>query len=182
MKRLHVVAILAMLAASFQLLVNCSKPLESIDGQSQTPGVIVRVDTIVLTDTVIQTDTVVNTDTIIQTDTVVDVDTVYIELPDSCASQTQCARLNCYRKEIVWMFENPEGQFHLTFTARLDKDQPPQTLLVKINDQSYEWTPVDARVLEVDTRLSADASVVIKPENPQAFGHAIDICVTLTAR
>lgn len=181
--------IMAALAVCLQMLVNCSQPLEGNDDRRPAPpGPIVEVDTIILTDTIVHTDTVVDNDTIVQidtviqvdtvTDTVIQVDTVIVPVPDTSGALTLCSRLSSYQKEIVWMLPNPEGRFLMEFVATAERNQPPQTLIVDIDGNRYEWYPRDSKGFTIEADLNEHVSIVVSSEPPPSFGHSIDICLT----
>ena len=240
MKRTAFLLIVTMAILAFQIISNCSQPLESSDlNPSLGPGspgrvdtlfvfdtvVIVhdgRVDTLIMVDTIIQADTTVVTDTIIIpdttivdtiidtiivpdttiVDTIIDtiivpdttiVDTIFdtITIPDSTIvdtviiiepgdGQILCDRLSSAQQEIVWLFRNAEGPFHLEFAALPESEHPNHTLTVSIGDQLYYWDLSVSLELILDTTLPANATIIITTSKPPSFGHAIDVCVTVT--
>jgi len=176
---------------TFQIISNCSQPLESSDltgGIAPTPGT--KVDTLFVVDTVIiphggKVDTVIVVDTIIQVDTVTVadttiVDTVIVIEPGSGDSKMLCARLSSARQEIVWLFRNTEAQYHLEFAALPERDQPTHILRVTIDGQVYEWHLTESVELILDQTFSPNAIISIITSKPPSFGHAIDICLTVT--
>jgi len=163
-----------------------------------------KVDTVIVVDTIIQTDTTVITDTVI--DTIIDVDTVIVPdsiiidtvfLPDTTIIDTQiivdtviiiepgdapmlCDRLSSAQQEIVWLFRNAEGPFHLEFAALPERDHPQHTLTVAIGDQIFFWDLSESLEFVLDVTMPANATIIITTSRPPSFGHAIDICLTWT--
>jgi hypothetical protein len=141
---------------------------------------VVQVDTLVRTDTLIQTDTLVQADTVLIIDTVVQIDTVIVNLPDTSSTRTLCTRMGSQQKEIVWLLHVVEGSYRLEFSAYVERGQPPQRVTVVIDGTTYEWLPRDLPDLVIDTDLGPSPTIMILPDNPGAFGHSIDFCLTLT--
>jgi hypothetical protein len=141
-----------------------------------------KVDTVIVVDTIIQVDTVIVTDTTTEMDTVVVdttvVDTVIIIEPGG--SQMLCDRLACAHKEIVWLFRNAGGSFHLEFAALPESEHPNHTLTVTIGEQKHCWDLSKSLELILDATLPANATIIITTSKPRSFGHAIDICLTVT--
>ena len=135
------------------------------------------VDTVVIIDTVVVSDTVVMPDTVIVTDTTVD--TVIVVEPGD--GPMLCDRLSCAQKEIVWLFRNTEGLFHLEFAALPQNGKPQHTLTVWINEQPYAWNLSSSLEFILDTTLPANATMRITTSKPPSYGHAIDVCLTWTA-
>ena len=222
MKRAVFLMIAALFALAFQIISNCSQPLESSD-LSKSPSlgpqagvdtlyvfdtVLIihegHVDTVIVVDTIIQFDTTVVIDTIV--DTVIDVDTVIIPdsiivdtiiLPDTTIIDTVivvdtviviepgdapmlCDRLSSAQQEIVWLFRNAEGPFHLEFAALPERDRPQHTLTVAIGDQLYYWDLSESLELILDTTLPPNATIIVTTSKPPSFGHSIDVCLTWT--
>jgi len=222
MKRAALLVIAGLVILAFQIISNCSQPLESSDlNPSPGPGSPGRVDTlyifdttyvvhdgqvdtVIVVDTIIQIDTTVVTDTIIDTtievdtiilpdstivDTVIDtiflpdttlVDTVIIVEPGN--SPILCDRLSSAQQEIVWLFRNPEGSYHLEFVALPEREHPTHTLAVTINGQTYDWSLSESLELVLDHNLGSNAMIRIETSKPPSFGHAIDVCVTVTKK
>jgi hypothetical protein len=210
MKRAALLLIVTLGILAFQIISNCSQPLESSDlNPSPGPGspgrvdtlfvfdtiVIVhngRVDTLIVIDTIIQVDTTVVTDTIIIPDTTI-IDTIFdtITIPDSTVFDTViivepgdgpilCDKLSSSQQEIVWLFRNAEGPFHLEFAALPESEHPNHTLTVSIGDQSHPWDLSESLELILDTTLPSNTTIIITTSKPPSFGHAIDVCVTVT--
>lgn len=181
--------LLAVLA--FQAILNCSQPLESSDlsgGLNPAPGspgdTLFVVDTIFIThggkvDTVIVVDTVIQVDTVTVMDSTV-VDTVIIVEPDPGDSDILCARLSQARQEVVWLFRNTEGLYHLEFVALPEREHPTQILEVTIDETTYTWNMAQGLKMIFDQSLTSNATIRIATKKPPAFGHAVDICLTMT--
>jgi hypothetical protein len=107
------------------------------------------------------------------------VDTVIVIEPGD--GPMLCDRLSCSQKEIIWLFRNAEGPFHLEFAALPESDKPPHTLTVWIGEQSYTWDLKTSPELILDTTMPANAVVRITTSKPPSYGHAIDVCLTWTA-
>lgn len=141
-------------------------------------------DTVFVIDTVIQPDTVIDTviDTLIVIDTVTDtiIDTLIIVEPDTNGTMVLCSQISACNKEIVWMFRNAEGLFHLEFVAEAGDEFGKRTLIVVIEDHKYMWKPEIDPELIIDRHLSANTTINIYPDKPLAYGHSIDICLTVT--
>ena len=141
-------------------------------------------DTIFVIDTVIQTDTIIDSviDTVIVFDTVSDtiIDTLIIIEPDTNGTMILCSQISSCNKEIVWLFRNAEGMFHLEFVAEAADEFGKRTLIVEIEGHKYMWKPEIDREFIIDRYLSANATIHIYPDKPLAFGHSIDICLTMT--
>jgi len=227
MKRAALLVIAGLVILAFQIISNCSQPLESSDLNPSlgpvSPGrvdtlfvfdtvVIVhdgRVDTLIVVDTIIQIDTTVVTDTIIVPDTtIVDtiIDTIIVHdttvidtivdtviIPDTTLvdtviiiepgdGQMLCDRLSSAQQEIVWLFRNAEGPFHLEFAALSEREHPTHILTVTIDGQTYDWSLSESLELVLDQNLGPNAMIRIMTSKPPSFGHAIDICLTLTKK
>lgn len=156
MKKLILFSIWVFIFAGFQFLMNCSKPLESINENGQIPA-----------------DTV--TDTVAVIDTVVVIDTI------SVADTMFCARLNSQRQEIVWMLQNQEGYFSLEFVAAIERELNSQTLMIDIDDQQFQWRLAEDLRLMIETYFEQDAIIRITSIPPHAYGQAIDICLRVRA-
>ena len=147
---------------------------------------VIRIDTVLQTDTVVQVDTLVQFDTIVQGDTVlvidtlVQIDTVIVYLPDTSSTRTLCTRMGSNQKEIVWLLHLLEGPYRLEFSAYVERGQPPQRVTVVIDGATYEWLPRDLPDLTLEADLGSSPTIMILPDNPGAYGHSIDFCLTLT--
>jgi hypothetical protein len=194
MKRAAFLLIIALVILAFQIISNCSQPLESSDlNPSPGPGFPGRVDTLFVFDTVVivhngRVDTLIAIDTIIQTDTVTQIDTTYgdtvtdtvfVGEPGEGDGQMLCARLSSSQQEIVWLFRNAEGPYHLEFAALPERDHPTHTLAVTIDGQTYDWSLSESLELVLDQNLGSNAMIRILTSKPPSFGHAIDICLTV---
>ena len=146
MKKLILFSVAVVIYIGIQLLMNCSRPLESINGVEQVPPETVTViDTITLDDTMF------------------------------------CAKLNFYRKEIVWMFHNQEGLFRLEFVAAPEREHSSQTLLIDIDERQFLWHLADSLEFIIEQDLEQDATIRITSVPPHAYGRAIDICLSVRA-
>lgn len=201
MKRVYLLGICATLFWCSQILLNCSSPLESANGNNPSPPppgseTVYVHDTVRLTDTVsdssadtiFDTVTIVDTfndsiiDTFIVVDTVQDtiIDTLIIVEPDTNGTMVLCSSISPCNKEIVWLFRNAEGMFHLEFVANIENPFGQRKLFVIIDGQQYEWKPEIDRELIVDRHLSPNATIKIYQAEPHAYGHSVDICLTMT--
>lgn len=156
MKRLLSFSVWAFLLAAMQLLGNCSRPLESVSEEGFA-----------------------SPETVIVVDTVTYVDTVVVVVPDSSGSQILCGRLFSHQQEIVWIFPGWEGLFRLDFAAIAERGHPRQTLAVDIEDQQFLWRLAESTEFSTIENLEHDTSVRISSVPPYAFGHAIDICLSV---
>lgn len=195
MKRAAFLLVVGSIILAFQIISNCSQPLENSDlplSPSPGPGsrvdtvYVISIDTVVVihegtTDTVVVFDTVIQVDTVIQTDTSV-VDTVVVIDSGSCGSQMVCARLGSGQKEIVWLFRNHEGPYHLEFAALTEMDHPTHTLTVDLDGETFNWSLAESLELVLDVNLSQNATMHITTSKPPSFGHSIDVCLTMRAR
>ncbi len=158
MKRLLSFSIWVFLPASIYFLGNCSRPLESISGggSAAPPETVVVVDTVTYTDTII------------------------VIVPDSGGAQLLCGRLSSHRQQIVWLFPGWEGLYVLEFAALPERGHPRQTLTVDIEDEQYVWRLSESTEFSKEQRLGPDTVVRISTVPPYAFGHPIDICLSIT--
>lgn len=164
------------------LIIDTSFVLDTIniiDTIINTDTIFVNDSTIII-DTLIIIDTTVYYDTVTVTDTAVVVDTVIVTVPDTTGSQMLCAQLASNLKEIVWMFRNPDGAYHLEFSASNDQNKPPRLLNVYIDDELYQWDLDVSKEFIFDMDLNANTIVKISTTKPGAFGHEINICLTIT--
>lgn len=168
MKRLFLLALITVSFFGVQLLLNCSKPLESIQGSELDPP---KPDIIV--------DTITISDTVIIVDTTILVDTLIVVVHDTSGSQTLCSRLSPYLKEIVWMFRNTEELYLLEFVANSEQNQPPRTLSVDIDGRQFSWDLTESNEFITEQHLNSNATVKIITDQPPSFGHDIDICLTV---
>lgn len=210
MKRLMIFLTMVLVATTTGLFVNCSSPLKSADDNPSLPGPGGKLDTFLLTDTIFAIDTIFNgdtifaidtifngdtiyaidtifngdtifaIDTIITSDTIVLVDTVEIFPPDSLISPVVCARLSSGHQDIVWMFRNEEKLFNLEFVAALERDKPNSLLSVDINGELYEWNLAESLEMNLSMILEQNSVIRIKTCKPPSYGHAIDICLTIS--
>ena len=156
MKKLILFSIWVFICAGFQFLMNCSKPLDSINENGQFPA-----------DTV--TDTVAVIDTIVVIDTISVADTMF------------CARLNSQRQEIVWMLQNQEGYFSLEFVAAIEREPNSQTLMIDIDGQQFQWRLAEDLTFMIEMYFEQDAIIRITSNPPHAYGQAVDICLRVRA-
>ena len=149
-------------------------------------------DTLIFSDTVIVTDTIFDTDTIYLpkacdtvyiTDTIVDTvecnDTVIVFVQDTTGVQTECARLSSHRQELVWLFQNDAGDHSIQFISNIEGTNPVRNLDVYIDGQFYSWDPHADIELIVQQNIGANSIIKVGASQPTAFGHPIDICVSL---
>jgi len=139
------------------------------------------IDTVMIIDTVIVTkpDTISIVDTIYQTDTLTVVDTVIVTTD---TSRMMCGRIESCQKEIVWLLQNASCEYRLSFAAYIEKDQPPQSLTVQIDDSVFSWNTADSESMAVDMWLNDNAAITIISQKPPARGHAVYICLSLSRR
>ena len=194
MKRAAFLLVLGSIILAFQIISNCSQPLENNDlggSPSPSPGLridtvyVINIDTVVIVhqgsvDTLLIFDTVVQVDTVVLADSPV-VDTVVIIIDSgSYGPQMVCARLNSGQQDIVWLLRNREGRYHLEFAALPESDHPTHTLTVDIGGQTYEWSLSESLELILDEDLGANTTIRVTTSKPPSLGHSIDICLTLT--
>jgi hypothetical protein len=156
MKKLVSLSIWASVLLAVQLLNNCSRPLESIPDEGSAPP-----------------------ETVVVVDTVTYADTIIVVVPDSGGSQLLCGRLSSHRQQIVWMFPGWDGLFLLEFQALPERGHPRQTLAVDIEDQQYLWLLAESTEFTKEQRLDGNTVVRISTVPPYAFGHPIDICLSI---
>ncbi|MFH1700752.1 MAG: hypothetical protein ABIE07_09220 [Candidatus Zixiibacteriota bacterium] len=173
MKKLIICAVWALLLVGSVIFVNCSNPLESDDvtGADPVPNI----------DTLFSVDTLVVIDTLTQIDTITLIDTITIIESGAGQSQIICGRISSVRKDIVWMFRNPEGIYDLEFAVLIDKDKPARELTLNLDGREFIWDPENNPELIMEVFLSQNAMFFIKANKPPSCGHAIDICLTITA-
>lgn len=182
MRKLILLAVCAIVFIGVQFLVNCSDPLEN-GSLAPVPPAEPEVDTIYRFDTVVVMvfDSVFHVDSLIRIDSIFHVDTVFIVDNDTIeSSRMVCARLASSQQEIVWMFRNPDGVYRLEFSASTESGRPTQTLSVNIDGQLFEWSPGKNAEFIIALHLRPNAIVRITSNNPGAFGHAIDVCLTMS--
>lgn len=191
MKRITFLAMCALLMTALTLVLNCSNPLEITDPADLDPPQPVIIydtvfdtlydnDTIYQIDTTYIVDTLYDTDTITITDTVKTVDTVVIVEPGTEAPQTVCSILLSNLYEIIWMFQNQEGQYTLTFTAEAARDFTFRTLTVDVDGEQFTWCPSENPEIVREQYLNAFASIRIMTDQPCLQGHEVDICLTIS--
>ena len=193
MNRFILILMGAALVMVLQFAANCSQPLESTDEPNNVPpgpdviyDTTISIDTIVVVydstevDTIIAVDTTIVADTVYVIDTTGQTDTVVVVVEGGDGAQTVCARLSSTRQEIMWMFRNEAGPFLLEFTAAAERLHPTQVLSVTVDGQVVEWIPGENRELILQQDLGENAAIEIYSGKPGAFGHAIDVCLTLT--
>ncbi len=149
------------------------------DSTGQVDTIII-VDTTILNDTVIIIDTTILFDTLTVYDTTTIVDTVIIVEPDTMNTGYICGRLGAHRKDLVWMFQNDAGTILFEFKANSEYDHPTQVLTIDIDGQEYVWDLEEAIELAFDQELSENAMIRIVPDKPSAYGHEVDICLTIS--
>jgi hypothetical protein len=140
---------------------------------------LIEIDTIIQIDTIINEDTLYVVDTINIVDTVTIVDTVIIVEPDPGGFSSVCSILLANLREIIWMFDNQEGNYSLTFTATADRDFTFRWLVINIDGQEYCWNPSSSAEFNIDLYLDAGADIRVKPDQPLLLGHEVQICLTI---
>ncbi len=193
MKKLIIFAVWASIFIGVQFFVNCSNPLETTRSNNHDPiNPVYEVDTIYSTDTILVIDstgyvdtvfvfdTTFFSDTIFVFDTLVLVDTLVIYEPDSSGTRTVCSRIGSNQHEIVWMFRNEAGPHLLEFTALVEKEHPAQVFGVFVDGEEIEWKPVNSPDMTTEIYLEQNATIMILPKKPPAFGHSVDICLTMS--
>jgi len=131
-------------------------------------------------DTLILTDTMTFTDTLIVYDTSTIVDTVEIIMHDSTDANLICSQLSSSLKNIVWMYNNSDGNYKLEFSASVNPQNPERILTVIIDDVEYTWNPFENKQFDIEQFLNKNTTITISPNKPSAHGHEIDICLTIT--
>lgn len=151
MKKHILLVVGAVILIGIQFVVNCSSPLESTSELDSPPTIQVIV-----------------------------VDTVIVVVSDTSGSLMICSRLNSYQQEIVWMFRNQAGKYRLEFSALIEREHPTQTLSVDIDGQQFQWLPAESAEFILEQNLEVNALMQIVSTKPSSFGHAIDICLTVS--
>ena len=144
-----------------------------------TDTVIVQ-DTVVHVDTLVVTDTVVTQDTVLVVDTLLRVDTVVVTVPGPGECPGLCAQLNSYQKDIVWLLDNPAGNYRLEFSSVAERDKPVQNVIVYAGGNSYRWSPASQSEFSIQVNLPADAQIKLYLDQPKACGHSITVCLSVT--
>ncbi len=145
--------------------------------RSYDTTVVIRIDSVLIYDTIHSFDTIAIFDTVMH------IDTVFINGHDTCeGSKMVCSRIASNQQEIIWMFRNLEGIYHLEFSATTERSHPTQTLNLNIDGHDFAWSTADNPEFITDLHLGPNAKIVITSNKPGAFGHAIDVCLTMTAR
>ncbi len=145
----------------------------------------VLIDSFIVVDSFTYTDTlfVVDSnyvDTLIIYDTSVVVDTVEIVVHDSTDANLICSQLSASLKDIIWMYNNSEGDYKLEFSAHVDLQNPVKILTVVIDNVEYTWNPFEDEYFDIEQFLGDNTTITIMPNKPAAHGHEIDICLTIT--
>jgi hypothetical protein len=144
------------------------------------------IDTVVVTDSVIQTDTVVVmdtmsfVDTVVVTDSVFRIDTVFVTIPDTSECGRMCSQMSSSQSQITWLLDNAAGLHRLDFAALIERNKPPQTLILDIDGSTYEWTVQESSDFSVEINLPDHATIIITVDQPKALGHSIAVCMTAT--
>ena len=68
----------------------------------------------------------------------------------------------------------------MEFVALPKQGNPTHTLTVTIDDQAHAWPLAENLELVFDQSLAPNATIRISTSKPPSFGHAIDICLTVT--
>jgi hypothetical protein len=143
------------------------------------PDTTFIIDTFIIYDTFFVIDSFTNIDTMFVIDTLAIVDTVIIEIPDTTGSQFLCAQLGASQKEIVWMLRNQAEKLRLEFVALVERPKPVQMLRMDIGGRVFDWYPTENMEFILEEDFEENLIITIKPEPPNAFGHDIDVCLTI---
>ena len=146
------------LCVGFIYIINCSKPLDTVYHENQRSS-----EQEVIQDTII----VIQDSVIVIQDTIIIIETNY------------CARLNAQRQEIVWVLQNIEGEHFLDFIAIPERNNDRRTLIIDIGDETYFWNLADGHEITIESEIFDNTIIEIVSTPPHAYGHAIDICLSL---
>ncbi|MCH7946268.1 MAG: hypothetical protein IIC66_00550 [candidate division Zixibacteria bacterium] len=187
MKRLIFLTTCLALFAAFQIVINCSSPLDSSNLTPPIPNP--GVDTIYITDTVITFDTiylddsviVVDTITIVITDTVFISDTVivYDTITVGTAGVVICTEISSKQHKIDWTFLSVPAEYHLAFEATTDRDKPTKALTIEVNGEMFYWDLTQFDNFDFDFQFTESTTLIILPDPPNGFGNGVSLCLTL---
>ena len=187
MKRLIFLTTCLALFAVFQIVINCSSPLDSSNLTPPIPNP--GVDTIYITDTVITFDTiylddsviVVDTITIVITDTVFisDTVTVFDTVVVGSAGVVICSEITSNQHKIDWTFLSVPAEYHLAFEATTDRDKPTKALTIEVNGEMFYWDLTQFNNFDFDFQFTESTTLIILPDPPNGFGNGVSLCLTL---
>ena len=198
MKRLIFLAACLTLFAVFQIVINCSSPLESsnLTPPNPNPGVdtvyifdtvftsdttfivdtvFIDGDTIVVVDTFIISDTTIITDTVFISDTVTVFDTVVV----GSAGVVICSEITSNQHKIDWTFLSVPAEYHLAFEATTDRDKPTKALTIEVNGEMFYWDLTQFNNFDFDFQFTESTTLIILPDPPNGFGNGVSLCLTL---
>ena len=188
MKRLIFLTACVALFAAFQIVINCSSPLDSDDFTTPpipNPGV----DTVYITDTLTTFDTIfiddsvliVDTITIVITDTVFISDTVivYDTITVGTAGVVICTEISPSQRKIDWTFLSVPTEYHLAFEATTDRDKPTKALTIEVNGEMFYWDLTQSDNFDFDFQFTQSTTIIIMPDPPNGFGNGVSLCLTL---
>ncbi len=186
MKRIALIIGILAIGLAIQLLFSCADPLQQNDQNPVPPGgphidTIYIFDSVFITDTTPpRTDTIFIVDSVIIVDTVVHIDTVVVTDSSVSNPTVYCARIGACQHKIVWLLQNAPGTYRLDFAAQIARNQPMQTVEVDIDGQVFSWSPAREAEMTQQLDLGRNAVVQLTSSQPKAFGHGVDICLTVT--
>ena len=198
MKRLIFLAACLTLFAVFQIVINCSSPLESsnLTPPNPNPGVdtvyifdtvftsdttfivdtvFIDGDTIVVVDTFIISDTTIITDTVFISDTVTVFDTVVV----GSAGVVICSEITSNQHKIDWTFLSVPAEYHLAFEATTDRDKPTKALTIEVNGEMFYWDLTQFNNFDFDFQFTESTTIIILPDPPNGYGNGVSLCLTL---
>lgn len=171
--------VLLFLVATLVAFAGCSEKYSPIfpEGDTDTLIIIVPSDTVFTPCDTCPPDTVfIDTCDACECDTLPP-DTVYIDRPT-----TICGQIRASQKSLEIPLVNESGGYLLQVHMTADKPKPQQTVDLTVDGILVESVEALADTsFEVKTSLKKNAILVFKPNIPPASGHAIHICVTITA-
>ena len=203
MKRLIFLAACLTLFAVFQIVINCSSPLESsnLTPPNPNPGVdtvyifdtvftsdtTFIVDTVIVVDTLTGVDTFIVVDTVVISDTTIISDTVFISdtviVYDTVTVGTSgvviCTEIGPSQRKIDWTFLSVPAEYHLAFEAATDRDRPTKSLTIEVNGEMYYWDLTQSNNFDFDFQFTASTNITIMPNPPNSYGNGVSLCLTL---
>ena len=187
MKRLIFLTTCLALFAAFQIVINCSSPLDSskLTPPNPNPGVdtvfiydtVTTIDTVFIDDSVVVIDTItiVITDTVFISDTVIVYDTVTV----GSAGVVICTEIGPSQRKIDWTFLSVPAEYHLAFEAATDRDRPTKSLTIEVNGQMYYWDLTQSNNFDFDFQFTSSTNITIMPNPPNSYGNGVSLCLTL---
>ena len=179
MKRLIFLTACIALFAVFQIVTNCSSPLD-VPELTRPP-----VDTIIIfkTDTIfdtliigdVDTITIVITDTVFIPDTLIVFDTVVV----GSAGVVICSEISSKQHKIDWTFLAVPAEYHLAFEATTDRDKPTKALTIEVNGEMYHWDLTQFNNFDFDFQFTESTTIIILPDPPKGYGNGVSLCLTL---